>query len=96
MFFSANLGLQPICTMIASSQSGKPLSQVVGMDPESLQRFLDKFDNFLVAPEVFLLPQTRLLTSSAHRKIVTKRSLQVFLSKRVKLNTPLGYLKGFF
>jgi hypothetical protein len=65
--------------MIASSQSGKPLSQVSGMDPDSLQRFLDKFDNFLVAPEVFLLPQTRLLSSSGHRKIVTKRSLQVCL-----------------
>lgn len=75
--FLANLGLQPICTMIASSGSGKPLSQLAGMDPESLQKFLDKFDNFLVAPDVFLLPQTRLLSSSAHRKTVTKRSLQV-------------------
>ena len=63
--------------MIASSGSGKPLSQLAGMDPESLQKFLDKFDNFLVAPDVFLLPQTRLLSSSAHRKTVTKRSLQV-------------------
>ena len=76
-YFPANLGLQPICTMIASSGSGKPLSQMAGMDPESLQKFLDKFDNFLVAPDVFLLPQTRLLSSSAHRKTVTKRSLQV-------------------
>jgi hypothetical protein len=35
--------------MIASSSPGKPLSQMAGMDPESLQKFLDKFDNFLVS-----------------------------------------------
>jgi hypothetical protein len=75
----ANLGLQPVCTMIASNRGTVPLSQVPGMTPESLHQFLDKFDNFLVAPEVFLLPQTRLLASSAHRKSVAKRSLQVKL-----------------
>jgi hypothetical protein len=55
------------------------------MEPESLQRFLDKFDNFLVAPEVFLLPQTRLLSSAAHRKTVTKRSLQVREDDSIKI-----------
>ena len=64
--------------MVSENQSkDQKLSQVPGMDEASLQTFLTKFDSFLVAPEVFLLPQSRLLISSGHRKSVTKRSLEV-------------------
>jgi hypothetical protein len=74
----ANLGLQPICTMIASHQDGeKPLSHVEGMDPKALRGFLNKFDAFLVAPDDYLLVQIKLLTSSSHRKSIAKRSLQL-------------------
>lgn len=73
----ANLGLQPICCMIASNQDQKPLSQLQSMDSKSLKGFLNKFDAFLVAPEDYLLPQIKLLTSSSHRKSISKRSLQV-------------------
>ena len=88
----ANLGIQPICTMLAQAKSGTtdntgtinrsesipiPLSQVSGMDSDSLGRFMAGFDQFLVAPDAFMLPQIRLLCSSSHRKSVAKRSLQV-------------------
>ena len=73
----ANLGLQPICSMIASNQSQKPLSQVENMDSKALRAFLNRFDAFLVAPDDHLLPQIRLLTSSSHKKSIAKRSLQL-------------------
>jgi hypothetical protein len=88
----ANLGIQPMCTMLAQAKTGGtdsaanmngtgsgpvPLSQVSGMDNDSLKRFMAGFDQFLVAPDAFMLPQIRLLASSSHRKSVAKRSLQV-------------------
>ena len=74
----ANLDLQPICTMVAEQQNNaKPLHEVPGMGSDDLRSFLVKFDNFLVAPDMFLLPQTRLLVSSSHRKNIVKRSLEV-------------------
>ena len=39
--------------------------------------FLNKFDSFLIAPEDYLLVQIKLLTSSAYRKSISKRSLQL-------------------
>lgn len=71
----ANLGLQPICTMVAATP--EKLSQVDGMDAQSLRTFLNKLDSFLVAPDTLLLSQARLLVSSNHRKTMAKRSLQV-------------------
>ena len=54
----ANLGLQPICSMIVSNgDAEKPLSQVEGMDIKSLKVFLNKFDSFLIAPGDYLLVQ---------------------------------------
>lgn len=73
----ANLGLQPICSMIASNQNLKPLSQVEGMDSKALKVFLNKFDAFLIAPEDSMIAQIKLLTSSGHRKNILKRSLQL-------------------
>ena len=72
----ANLDIQPLCTILAQPRS-IPLSKVQGMDAESLSKFMAKFDGFLVAPEVYLLGQMRLLVSSNHRKSVAKRSLEV-------------------
>ena len=39
--------------------------------------FLNKFDSFLIAPGDYLLVQIKLLTSSAYRKSISKRSLQL-------------------
>ena len=73
----AILGLHSICTMMASNQEQKPLSQIEGMDAKALRTFLNKFDQFLVASDDYLLPQIRLLTSSSHKKAISKRSLQL-------------------
>ena len=62
----ANLGLQTICSMTKENQ-----------DIKTLKAFLNKFDSFLIAPEDYLLSQVKLLASSGHRKIITKRSLEV-------------------
>ena len=56
------------------------------MDEASLREFLAKFDGFLVAPDVFLLQQTRLLVSSAHRKSITRRSLEVVAASYAQLH----------
>ena len=61
----------------ASNTSQKPLSQVEGMDVKSLKVFLNKFDTFLIAPDDYLLPQIKLLSSPSHRKSISKRSLQL-------------------
>jgi hypothetical protein len=88
----ANLGLQPICTLVAASETAEetprrqpPLSQVPGMDEESLRQFLSRFDSFLAAPDAFLLPQARLLVSSSHRKMVSRRSLEVVAASYAQL-----------
>ena len=76
----ANLGLQPICTLVAEHEQHRttPLSRVPGMGyEEALSQFLARFDGFLAAPDAYLLAQARLLVSSAHRKSVARRSLEV-------------------
>ena len=72
----ANLEIQPFVTMVAQAK-GRPLSAVKGMEQENVCRFMARFDNFLMAPEVYLMPQIGLLSSSKHRKNIMKRSLQV-------------------
>ena len=72
----ATLGLQPICTMIATT-AGQQQALSKALDVKALKGFLGKFDSFLVAPDDFLLPQVRLLVSSGHKRSITKRSLQV-------------------
>ena len=73
----ANLELQPVLAMASSAK----------IDPVALKPFLVKFDAFLVAPDVYLLPQSRLLSSSSHRKGVTKRSLEVVAASYAQLFT---------
>ena len=73
----ANLGLQPICSMIAANQIEKPLSRIEGMEIKTIKAFLNKFDSFLVAPEDYMLAQVKLLASLSHRKSISKRSLQL-------------------
>ena len=51
------------------------LPEVLSIDV--LTKFVTKFDAFLVAPEVHFLQQVRMLVSSNHRKIVSRRSLEV-------------------
>ena len=65
------------------------------MDEASLREFLAKFDGFLVAPDVFLLQQTRLLVSSAHRKSITRRSLEVVAASYAQLHAAVVAEGGY-
>eukprot|EP00096_Caligus_rogercresseyi_P000235 TRINITY_DN10620_c0_g1_i1.p1 TRINITY_DN10620_c0_g1~~TRINITY_DN10620_c0_g1_i1.p1 ORF type:complete len:543 (-),score=191.49 TRINITY_DN10620_c0_g1_i1:180-1808(-) len=83
----AYLGLQPICTLLLkwSKKSESPLSRVEGMEPHNLSRFVEKLDEFLVAPDSFLLPQISLLSSSSQRKNINQRPLSVVLASYKQL-----------
>ena len=72
----AKLDFQPITAVLAQAAEGlTKLSDLLAADV--LEKFLSKFDSFLVAPEVYFLQQVRMLISSNHRKIVSRRSLEV-------------------
>nr|CAG4638356.1 EOG090X03SX [Cyclestheria hislopi] len=75
-----NLGLGPVCALLQVQESGEILSNIPGMDPESLHSFLVKFDALLSAPDALQLPQLRLLVSGAHRKSVQRHALESVLS----------------
>jgi len=73
----AKLDFQPITAILASAQQDSAQVLCEALSPDTLVKFLTKFDAFLVAPEVHFLQQVRMLVSSKHRKIVTRRSLEV-------------------
>ena len=73
----AKLDFQPITAILASAQQDPAQVLSDALSPDTLAKFLTKFDAFLVAPEVHFLQQVRMLVSSKHRKTVTRRSLQV-------------------
>ncbi|XP_072394400.1 conserved oligomeric Golgi complex subunit 6 [Diabrotica undecimpunctata] len=75
----ANLNLGPIYTIL-QDQSHGALSEVPGMEPSNLKNFLDKMDYLGTHPDIALLPQVHLLTSSKHKKSVQKRSFDVILA----------------
>lgn len=79
-FFVANLNLGPIYTILQDHGKGGPLSQIPGMQPNSLHNFITKFENFASMPELLLLPQVTCLLSSTHRVTVQKRSIQVIVA----------------
>ncbi|KAI5633955.1 conserved oligomeric complex COG6 domain-containing protein [Phthorimaea operculella] len=78
-FLVANLNLGPIYTILQEKISG-PLSAIPGMDTATLKTFLNKFDMFLVSPEVYILPQLSLLLSHTHKSLVKKRAFEVILA----------------
>ncbi|XP_072936752.1 conserved oligomeric Golgi complex subunit 6 [Epargyreus clarus] len=78
-FLVANLNMGPIYTMLQEKING-PLSAIPGMDTTTLKAFLNKFDMFLVTPDVYTLPQLNLLISQTHKSFVKKRSFEVILA----------------
>ncbi|XP_049869783.1 conserved oligomeric Golgi complex subunit 6 [Pectinophora gossypiella] len=78
-FLVANLNLGPIYTILQEKTSG-PLSAIPGMDTATLKTFLNKFDMFIVTPDVYILPQLNLLLSHNHRSLVKKRAFEVILA----------------
>lgn len=78
-FLVANLNLGPIYTILQEKISG-PISAIPGMDTATLKTFLNKFDMFLVSPDVYVLPQLNLLLSHTHKSLVKKRAFEVILA----------------
>ena len=67
------LGLTSLLPLLPGGD-GTPLSTVPGCQQEDLQQFSARLDNFLAAPDLVLLPATRLLLSSQHRRLLTSRA----------------------
>lgn len=78
-FLVANLNLGPIYTILQEKMSG-PLSSIPGMDTSTLKTFLNKFDLFLVSPDMYMLQQLNLLLSPSHRSLVKNRTFEVILA----------------
>ncbi|XP_047545261.1 conserved oligomeric Golgi complex subunit 6 [Vanessa atalanta] len=78
-FLVANLNMGPIYTILQEKIDG-PLSAIPGMDTNSLKTFLNKFDMFLVTPDVYILPQLNLLISHTHKSFVKKRAFEVIMA----------------
>ncbi|XP_059060534.1 conserved oligomeric Golgi complex subunit 6 [Achroia grisella] len=78
-YLVANLNLGPIYTILQERTSG-PLSTIPGMDTATLKTFLNKFDMFLVTPDIYILPQLNLLLSHSHKSYVKKRAFEVILA----------------
>lgn len=75
----ANFHLGSIYTILQEKTNG-PLSAIPGMDNSSLKTFLNKFDLFLVSPDVYILPQLGLLLSHTHKNTVKKRTFEVIVA----------------
>ncbi|CAH0404880.1 unnamed protein product [Chilo suppressalis] len=78
-FLVANLNLGPIYTILQEKISG-PLSAIPGMDSSTLKKFLNKFDLFIVSPDMYILSQLNLLLSHSHKSIIKKRAFEVILA----------------
>ncbi|XP_050670068.1 conserved oligomeric Golgi complex subunit 6 [Leptidea sinapis] len=78
-FLVANLNMGPIYTILQEKING-PLSAIPGMDSATLKTFLNKFDMFLVSPDIYILPQLNLLISQTHKCLVKKRAFEVILA----------------
>ena len=64
------LGFNSILPLLPGGD-GTPLSTVPGCQHHDIANLSARLDNFLSAPDLVLLPATRLLLSSQHRRLVT-------------------------
>ncbi|XP_044732547.1 conserved oligomeric Golgi complex subunit 6 isoform X2 [Chrysoperla carnea] len=75
----ANLNLGAIYTIL-QDQKNEPLSNVPGMEPINLKTSVDKLEVLLEVPDMLLLPQILLLTSTDHRSLIQKRAFEVLVA----------------
>ncbi|KAL3283844.1 hypothetical protein HHI36_018014 [Cryptolaemus montrouzieri] len=75
----ANLSLGPIYTIL-QDQSHGPLSDIPGMEPSNLRKFLEKLDFLISSPDSSLLPQINLLSSSKHKHAIQKRAFDLIIA----------------
>lgn len=87
-YFVANLNLGPIYTILQEKTNG-PLSAIPGMDNSSLKTFLNKFDMFLVSPDVYILPQLSLILSHTHKTTIKRRTFEVIVAIYTQLYTEI-------
>ncbi|XP_037070535.1 conserved oligomeric Golgi complex subunit 6-like [Pollicipes pollicipes] len=71
-----SLGLTHIYSGLEAAPAG-PLSRHPGLGEAAVRQFLQRLDVFLASPDMLALPQLRLLSSSAHRLAVQRRSAEV-------------------
>jgi len=69
----ASLALAPLLPLL-ENRDGTPLSTVPGCHPQAVAAVGARMDSLLSAPDILLLPATRLLLSSQHRKQVTQHA----------------------
>merc|ERR1719220_2926535 len=60
--------------LLSSGGDGTPLSTVPGCHPQAVLSCSSRLDSLLSAPDILLLPATRLLLSSQHRRQVTQHA----------------------
>lgn len=97
-YILVNLQLSSILNIIAKND-GSPLASVPGTHRQAVATSMAKLDNLLGAPDLFLLPSTRLLVSSQHRKRVRVGSNQELLAAYTLLHQAIvdeknGYEAG--
>jgi len=81
VYVLASLELAQMITILNESpKDGGPLSSIPGTDRDSLSGFSSRLDSLLSAPDILLLPSTRLLLSSAHRKSIAAAAFKEVVS----------------
>jgi len=75
----ASLSLLPMTPLLATGGDGTPLSTVPGCHPQAVLECSSRLDSLLAAPDILLLPATRLLLSSQHRKFVVQHAFKELL-----------------
>lgn len=93
-----SLALTPMMQLLEEGD-GTPLSTVPGCHPQAVSTVVTRLDSLLSAPDILLLPATRLLLSSQHRKQVTQYAFsqlhKVYSSLYTKVQDPTnGYEQG--
>jgi len=75
----SSLSLLPMLPLLSSGGDGTPLSTVPGCHPQAVLSCSARLDSLLSAPDILLLPATRLLLSSQHRRQVTEYAFKELL-----------------
>jgi len=86
----SSLSLLPMVPLLSSGGDGTPLSTVPGCDPQAVLSCSSKLDSLLSAPDILLLPATRLLLSSQHRSTVTQYAFLELVSVYTLLYTAVS------
>jgi len=76
----SSLSLLPMTPLLSSGGDGTPLSTVPGCHPQAVLSCSSRLDSLLSAPDILLLPATRLLLSSQHRRQVTQHAFKELLA----------------